>query len=135
MKKIPTKTIFLAPRVERIMNYVIDIAAVRAVVIAIQLPLVLNSFYLKPLGEILFLYIPVFFFYFTISEILFGKTLGKVVTKTRVVDLKGKKPTIRQLIIRSLVRCIPFEQFSFVFLPVGLHDSISNTRVVSTKKA
>jgi uncharacterized RDD family membrane protein YckC len=71
------------------------------------------------------------FGYFFFMELMYDKTLGKFLTKTRVVNYQKQKPTTSQIFIRSMCRFIPFEQFSFFGeRPVGFHDSISRTYVV-----
>lgn len=70
--------------------------------------------------------------YYNIFEIFFGTTIGKLMTKTVVVDEYGEKPTANAVLIRSLCRLIPFEFFSFFGTPcVGWHDSLSKTYVVN----
>lgn len=60
-----------------------------------------------------------------------GRSLGKLLTKTKIVTLDGAKPSFNNCLIRSLSRCIPFESFSFFGnVDKGWHDSLSNTRVV-----
>ncbi len=69
--------------------------------------------------------------YYTLFEFLAGRTVAKFITNTKVVTLKGKKPEFETILIRSLCRYIPFEQFSFLGSDgTGLHDSISKTKVV-----
>jgi uncharacterized RDD family membrane protein YckC len=70
--------------------------------------------------------------YFTFFEYKFGKTIGKMVTNTKVVRKDGGKLTLKNAFTRSLARLIPFEAFSFIgsHLPVGLHDSLTDTLVV-----
>lgn len=71
--------------------------------------------------------------YYTIMEGMFGVTLGKLATGTRVVDERGNPPSWGQVMIRSLCRFIPFEPFSLLFSGErmsGWHDSLSETRVV-----
>ena len=70
--------------------------------------------------------------YYNIFEIFFGTTIGKLMTKTVVVDEYGEKPTANAVLIRSLCRLIPFEVFSFFGTPwIGWHDSLSKTYVVN----
>jgi uncharacterized RDD family membrane protein YckC len=70
--------------------------------------------------------------YYNVFEIFFGTTVGKLMTKTVVVDEYGEKPTANAILIRSLCRLIPFEVFSFFGTPcVGWHDSLSKTYVVN----
>ena len=73
-------------------------------------------------------------FYYWVFESLFQKTLGKLVTKTKVVSEDGQKPSTGELFTRSLSRVIPFEAFSFFFSNKGWHDTISKTYVVKDKK-
>ena len=68
--------------------------------------------------------------YYIFCEYNFGKTLGKYLTKTKVVALDGSKPTFQKVLIRTLCRLIPYEAISFLFYESGLHDRISKTMVV-----
>ncbi len=69
--------------------------------------------------------------YYSILEYTTGRTIGKFITKTRVVNENGKKPDFKTILIRSLCRFIPFEQFSFFSSDnTGLHDKISKIRVI-----
>lgn len=71
-----------------------------------------------------------FIVYFS-QEFIFGKTLGKLFTGTRVVDSLGNKPDIVKLIIRNASRLIPLEAFSFLGSNKrGWHDTISDTFVI-----
>jgi uncharacterized RDD family membrane protein YckC len=76
-------------------------------------------------------YMLVFYFlYYFLFEFFWGKTPGKFFTKTRVVNRLGKKPKFVALLIRNIMRLMPFyDHFSFIF-GQGLHDRISGTRVV-----
>ncbi|MCK6544835.1 RDD family protein [Myxococcota bacterium] len=69
------------------------------------------------------------FYYFPL-EALTGRTLGKLLTGTRVVDEHGQRPTMGAVFIRSLCRYVPFEPFSFLNDDRGWHDEWSHTRVV-----
>lgn len=78
---------------------------------------------------------PEFFLYYFCSECLFGTTLGKKITRTKIVTVDGRKPSLRQCLIRSIVRFVPFEPLSFYFgRPIGWHDSWSGTRVITKQK-
>lgn len=71
--------------------------------------------------------------YYIPTELLGGVTIGKVVTKTRVVRENGQALTFPVVLGRTLCRFIPFEAFSFLGgrgHPVGWHDRFSGTRVV-----
>ena len=73
--------------------------------------------------------------YFSILEGSTGRSLAKFITRTRVVDENGKKPPFGRIVLRSLVRYIPFEAFSFLGeSPTGWHDKFSGTLVIKTAK-
>jgi len=73
--------------------------------------------------------------YFVTFEVLTQKSLGKLITKTKVVLEDGSKPTAKDIFLRSLCRFIPFEIFSFLGEEGrGWHDSISETYVVDEAK-
>lgn len=69
--------------------------------------------------------------YYLPSEALFGRTLGKLITGTRVVTDSGQTPSFMQILGRTVARLIPLEAFTFLRQSrVGAHDSLSGTRVV-----
>lgn len=70
--------------------------------------------------------------YYVLLEGLTGRTLGKLVTRTRVIGEDDEKPTWPRILGRSLARFVPFEMFSFLGgdEPRGWHDRWSRTRVV-----
>jgi hypothetical protein len=51
-----------------------------------------------------------------------------------VIDEYGNKPDFEKLIIRSLIRLVPFEIFSCWFSDRGWHDRWSDTFVVSDQE-
>lgn len=71
-------------------------------------------------------------FYYFILEITTGRTIGKLFTKTKVLNLYGDKPSFDELLKRTFSRIIPLDQLSFLGkYNVGWHDSISKTKVVN----
>jgi uncharacterized RDD family membrane protein YckC len=69
--------------------------------------------------------------YYTSCESLTGRTLGKMVTRTRTVTVSGHKPSFERILLRTLVRLVPLEPLSFLASePIGWHDRWSGTRVV-----
>src|SRR5690606_21846162 len=81
-------------------------------------------------GQLIFVVISIFYYSFT--EGLFGRSLGKFITGTVVVDENGEKPSFSVIFKRTLCRLIPFDGFSFLGSR-GWHDSISDTFVVNKK--
>ena len=71
------------------------------------------------------------FLYYLPFEGVWGRTIGKFATGTRVIDVSGSPASFGQVVRRTFIRCIPFEAFSFLSSrPRGLHDRWSDTRVV-----
>jgi uncharacterized RDD family membrane protein YckC len=68
--------------------------------------------------------------YYAIMEIKFQKTVGKFVTKTKVVKMDGGKPENSDIITRTFCRIIPFDRLSFLFVRNGIHDFLSKTKVI-----
>lgn len=70
--------------------------------------------------------------YYIVFEYFWGKTPGKFITKTKVVNESGAQPSFMNIVGRTLCRFIPFEPFSYFSgdRPSGWHDSISKTYVV-----
>ncbi len=69
--------------------------------------------------------------YYTLFEMITGRTLGKLITGTKVVDEQGNMPQPERILLRSLCRYIPFDAFSFLGGDgTGWHDTLSKTRVV-----
>jgi uncharacterized RDD family membrane protein YckC len=120
---------YLAPVNSRIVNYMIDMI----LYMGMQL---LNDWH-SNLGTSFF-FIPrigddfLLLCYYVIFEAIFGKTLGKTITRTRVVTTTGKQPDVLTIIGRTLCRLIPFDALSFLGSshPRGWHDRITSTLVV-----
>lgn len=72
--------------------------------------------------------------YYIMMEALFQRTIGKLVTGTRVVTADGGLPGFGQVVGRTFARLIPFEAFSFLGkIPTGWHDTLSGTRVIKSR--
>ena len=71
--------------------------------------------------------------YYTICEKAFrGYTLGKLVTGTRAIRDDGGELKLKDALLRSLSRLVPFEVFS-AFGGYPWHDSWTNTRVIKSR--
>ena len=81
--------------------------------------------------------LPIYVGYYLAMESLFGVTVGKLCTGTRVVDENGHAIGFRQALLRSLCRLIPFDAFSVLMSDDqtirGWHDSLPRTYVVLRK--
>ncbi|WPO80572.1 RDD family protein [Flavobacterium sp. KACC 22761] len=73
-------------------------------------------------------------FYYLVFESLFGRTIGKFITGSIVVNENGLKPSFSAICIRTLCRLIPFDQLSFLSKSERIwHDALSKTFVVEKK--
>lgn len=76
--------------------------------------------------------IAIIFLYYGVFELFLHKTIGKLITRTHIIDADGGKITIIAIILRTAARLIPLEIFTFrTKHPIGLHDNFSNTVVVN----
>lgn len=123
----------------RIANSVIDLTAILILwffIISILARLELHQIPIaKETGDLfeyfaLGILIATFIGYYVILESINQKTLGKIITKTKVVTNDGEKPSLARILMRTLCRLIPFEYFSYLVTVNGLHDRLSRTRVV-----
>ena len=114
---------------KRFLNLLIDIGVVIFLIVVFNKILYHHSIF-SYLGLFKILDIAVVFAYFYGLENSLGQTVGKMITKTKVVNLDGGKPTTQQMLVRTFSRVIPLEP---VLLIGGkwLHDSLSQTRVVN----
>jgi uncharacterized RDD family membrane protein YckC len=71
-------------------------------------------------------------FYYWFCEAVFGKTLGKVLTRTTVLRFDGTKPLGSKILLRALCRYIPFNYSSIHFNGyLSWHDKLSGTYVAN----
>jgi uncharacterized RDD family membrane protein YckC len=122
-----------ASRSIRFLNLVIDLVVRGLLGMGLGYLIAFAGF---PLHEYVYLFTFGFTFltlvlYYVILEGAFGFTIGKLITRTRVVDESGRKPRLGQILGRTLSRFVPFEPFSFFNDSAsGWHDRWSGTRVV-----
>ncbi len=109
----------LANEDKRFFNYLIDIITI------ILVSYFINGF--LPIHPMI-----LFVLYFTFSEWLLSKTMGKFFTGTTVVTENGKSLSFLNSLGRTFCRLIPFEAFSCLFYKKanGWHDRLSKTIVV-----
>jgi len=81
------------------------------------------------------IFIAFYFIYYVTFEVVSGRTLGKVLTGTRVVTTTGLALSIPTAIVRTLCRFLPFEPISFSLGETWWHDSLSRTQVVRSRSA
>ncbi len=73
---------------------------------------------------------------YTFCEWKWQQTPGKFLTKTIVIDEYGNKPELSTLVLRSVIRLVPFDVYSCYGTPYsyGWHDQWSNTWVVTKEE-
>jgi uncharacterized RDD family membrane protein YckC len=123
---------------QRFLNYIIDIIFFYIVVIAFTTIAMLiigdevlneNSTGIPALLEYLIsytIYVGLYTFFETTTK---GRTIGKMVTKTRAVRLDGSILTFYDALKRSLVRIIPIDAFS-ALAGSPWHDRWTDTKVI-----
>ena len=123
---------------QRFLNYIIDIIFFYVVVIALTTIAVLiigddvlneNSSGISSLFEYLIsytIYVGLYTFFETTTR---GRTIGKMVTKTRAVKIDGGTLSFNDALKRSLVRIIPIDAFS-ALAGSPWHDRWTDTKVI-----
>jgi uncharacterized RDD family membrane protein YckC len=71
-----------------------------------------------------------FFGYYVFMETKYQKTIGKFITKTKVVNKNGTRPEVGDIVRRTFCRLIPFDRISFLFTQNGFHDRLSDTTII-----
>lgn len=123
----------LATKGKRFLNYILDFIfyLVFAFVLGIVTAIIGLGATVQAINDILLGFI-IMIVYYVFLEAIFGKTIAKFITRTKVVTRDGQKPNLKVILVRTLCRFIPFEAFSFLGdKPIGWHDSISKTIVVN----
>lgn len=124
-----------ASKGERLLHYIIDYTAEIALMVIIGMIFVPDWLASdSPLPSYLLAIIAHFAYYVTLEHSMNGKTLGKLITQTRVVTHEGYHPALSVILLRTLCRLVPFEPLSFLFNePGGWHDMWSKTWVVKDR--
>src|SRR5690606_24087781 len=129
------QTMFV-PWYKRLLNLVIDIAAVFVIFALMGLVAVLLLFIGFPGMYDWFTSMDgltdrvvttlVFVLYMFLMENFTQRSLGKFITGTMVVSEKGGKPSVKSFVTRALCRIIWLEMLSFIgAFPRGWHDTAS----------
>ncbi len=121
-----------ASRGRRCANYLLDLVGYMLVImVTTYVSLVFAPEIVDTETFDLIIGLPVYLAYYILFEGLTGRTPGKLITGTRVVDAQGNKPGFGTLVLRNLARFIPFEAFSFFRTSEeGWHDTLTKTHVI-----
>jgi uncharacterized RDD family membrane protein YckC len=74
--------------------------------------------------------IATYYLYYFISELAIGQTIGKFITKTKVVGINDEVPSFWNVLIRTLLRMFPFDFISYLLYSQGIHDKFSKTKLI-----
>jgi uncharacterized RDD family membrane protein YckC len=123
---------------QRFLTYIIDYIAVMIMgfCLGVVVVLLMGDEGANALQEIpdMVLGLGLFLVYYVLLEGIFGRTLGKLITGTKVVNEDGDKASFGQVLGRTLCRFIPFEPFSVLGREGrGWHDSIPKTLVIKAR--
>lgn len=113
-----------ASKIKRALNFIID-----HLIIVIPYLILLFPDFNNYQSSTLFVLILLYYLFF---EGLLNTTVGKLITRTRIVSSNGTEP--ENIFVRTLARFIPLSPLSFIFFENGWHDKISNTQVIDLSK-
>ena len=121
----------IVSRLRRITNFSIDfLVVINAIVAATSYGAIATEWYF-PFENWLLFSAGIVVLYYWLLEGLFGRTIGKFFTNTKVVASDGSRAAASAILGRTLIRLIPFEIFSFLGTSdSGWHDRWSKTAVV-----
>lgn len=125
----------LASGGKRFANYLIDMVIIYILMFLVVIAHAASTGNVEIETIVSYLYAAIIIvLYYSIMESTTGKTIGKMITGTRVVYDDFSKPTFGKIFTRSLCRLIPFEPFSCLgSKPTGWHDSIPDLFVIDEK--
>ncbi|MGQ7870210.1 RDD family protein [Sunxiuqinia sp. sy24] len=74
-----------------------------------------------------------YFAYYFLFELIIQSTPGKLLTKTKVISQDNAPASARAILIRSLLRIVPFEPISILLYENKLawHDRLSKTKIIN----
>ena len=110
----------------RLYNFLID--SIIFFIIVIVFSILLKEYVERQ--NLKYLMILLYYLYYFILELTIGQTIGKMVTKTRVVNSNNsEKPNFTKILIRTISRLIPIDFLSYLFSSNGIHDILSKTEL------
>lgn len=122
-----------AKRSMRFLNLILDYIglSVFSLLIGFYLGIKGWSFLIENMNDSLLAFI-IWMLYYGFFESIWAKTPAKFITRTRVIMEDGTKPPLKTILIRTLIRFVPFEAFTFLApaRPRGWHDKWSKTIVI-----
>ncbi|MDH7463034.1 RDD family protein [Chitinophagaceae bacterium 26-R-25] len=117
---------------QRFANYLIDIFCLYAILFGIGILILINTgrnIFRDHLHFYLIFYVSVIMYYTFFEGLSNGRTLGKLITRTKVIKEDGSQVAFGDALKRSFSRIVPFETFS-AFGGHPWHDRWTRTYVV-----
>lgn len=125
---------------QRFVNYLIDSIIFNIILNFVEIIFTIgisriyaSNVFINIFINLLITYIFFVLLYFLSELILKGRTIGKFVSGTKAVNEDGTEMEPKTILVRSLCRLVPFEQFS-AFGGHPWHDKLSRTIVVDIKQ-
>ncbi|MDP4271299.1 MAG: RDD family protein [Bacteroidota bacterium] len=126
---------------KRVLNCLIDMICYGTIYVLLKDTLLKSFFKTYPADGIVgvrssnVVYVLIMFFYYLIWEATCGRTAGKFITRSVVIDEDGNLPSFITALYRTLCRFIPFEAISvLIHERIGWHDMFPRTRVVDVNE-
>lgn len=125
---------------KRFANYVVDVISFYILLVLTSIGLV----YLRPeftdeddgsgiVGDVIYL-ICYALLMFIIEAFSRGKSLGKLITRTKAINIDGSDINFQKAFLRNIIRCIPLDVISAFGIPSNpWHDLWSHTMVIDEK--
>ena len=115
----------------RVVNFLLDTAIYFAVLII----LILTFKDFVPIEYVKWISCMLYFLYYFLFEYFRGQTIGKIITKSKVISTTTNANNyLIRIFLRTLMRLIPIDIISYIFTSRGLHDRVSMTSVVQIEK-
>lgn len=73
--------------------------------------------------------------YLFLFELIFQRTPAKWITGTKVVNKKGGRPSIFQMMLRTSIHCTIVSMLGLAWNGQPFHDSFSNTKLMNTSSS
>jgi uncharacterized RDD family membrane protein YckC len=131
-----------APPQLRFINYIIDLISFYAIIITLMLLIALTAYgspifqaieKLDDLTDFVILHVLYGLYMLIVEGVFKGKTLGKLITGTRVIHERTDSFSWRDALRRGCMRMIPLEYFT-ACVGSPFHDQWTETRVVRERK-
>ena len=134
IKLIFNSNMQIAEKSQRLVNYVVDRFLISMFSSLFSLFFIFSNLSIKETSFLsLMIYTVIHIFYYFIFELSSGQTIGKKITKTKVVKKGTGKINFFNIFIRTFTRLIFLDVYSYLFgNEIGMHDILSNTLVVKS---